>query len=179
MKRPALYNMVLTAMFIAMGVLLPFVTGQIPDYGKVLCPMHITVMLCGAVCGWQWGMAAGIITPLLRSLLFTVPVIYPTAVAMSVELAVYGVTVGIMLALFGGKMDRLASVYASLLVAMVLGRAALLVANFAMMGMFGTPYSWEIFKADAIISAIPALILQFAVLPPLIYTFRKSSRRRR
>lgn len=136
-------------------------------------------MICGAVCGWQWGMAAGLISPILRSVLFTMPVMYPTAVSMSVELAVYGAVIGIMLRILGGRAERLAAIYISLVTSMILGRGALVVARFAMYGMFGTPYSWELFMTEAVLSAIPAVVLQFAVIPPIVYALGGYSRRRR
>ena len=39
------------AMSLALALTLPFVTGQIPEIGKMLCPMHIPVLLCGFLCG--------------------------------------------------------------------------------------------------------------------------------
>ena len=171
--------MVLTAMFIACGILLPLLTCQIQDYGKFLCPMHIPVMICGAVCGWQWGLAAGFITPLLRSVIFSAPVMYPVAVSMAFELAVYGAVIGIMLRLLSGKAERLAAIYISLVTAMVLGRAALVITRFAMYGMFGTPYSWQIFVAEAVTAAVPAIVLQFAVIPPIVYALGGYGRKRR
>ena len=36
-----IYRMVLAAMFLALSMILPFLTGQIPQIGGALCPMHI------------------------------------------------------------------------------------------------------------------------------------------
>ena len=90
MKNKAPKNLVLSALFLAIGFVLPFFTGQIPTIGKMLLPMHIPVLLCGLICGWQWGLGVGFVLPLVRSLLFSMPVMYPTALAMAVEMAVYG-----------------------------------------------------------------------------------------
>ncbi len=178
-SRTTLNNMVLTAMFIACAILLPLVTANIDNYGRLLCPMHIPVMICGAVCGWQWGMAAGFISPLLRALLFPAPVMYPTAISMAFELAAYGLIIALMLRMLSGKMERLASVYVSMIVAMIVGRLVLALARFAMYGMFRTPYSWSIFMAEAVTSAVPAIVLQFAVIPPIVYALGGYGRRRR
>ena len=40
----------LSAMFFALGLILPFFTGQIPQIGSMLLPMHIPVFLCGFIC---------------------------------------------------------------------------------------------------------------------------------
>lgn len=53
-KRPV-YNLVLAAMFLALGIILPFFTGQIPQIGNMLLPMHLPVFLCGLICGWPYG----------------------------------------------------------------------------------------------------------------------------
>lgn len=86
----------LAALFLAIGLILPFITMQIPAVGKMLCPMHIPVLLCGYVCGWPYGLIVGIITPLLRGVLFGMPAIFPNAVCMAFELATYGFVAGIL-----------------------------------------------------------------------------------
>ena len=60
-------NMVLAAMFLAIGLVLPLFTGQIPQVGNMLLPMHIPVFLCGLICGWQYGAAVGFICLLYTS----------------------------------------------------------------------------------------------------------------
>ena len=82
-----------SALYLAIALVLPFLTGQIPEIGSMLCPMHIPALLCGFVCGWPWGLAVGFVSPLLRSLLFGMPTAY-TAVAMAFELAAYGAVSG-------------------------------------------------------------------------------------
>ena len=77
MNHNFLKNMALAALFLAIGLVLPFFTGQIPAVGKMLLPMHIPVLLCGLICGWQWGLGVGFVLPVLRSVLFSMPVMYP------------------------------------------------------------------------------------------------------
>ena len=45
-----LISLALTAMFIGIGLVLPFLTGQIQQIGNMLLPMHLPVMLCGLIC---------------------------------------------------------------------------------------------------------------------------------
>lgn len=59
----------LAGVLLALTLLLPFLTGQIPQIGSMLSPMHIPVLICGFVCGWQYGFAVG---PLLLFLDFYV-----------------------------------------------------------------------------------------------------------
>ena len=44
------HNLVLAAMFLALALVLPFLTGQIPQIGGMLLPMHLPVFLCGPLC---------------------------------------------------------------------------------------------------------------------------------
>ena len=83
-----LKNMTLAALFLALGLVLPFFTGQIPQIGSMLLPMHIPVFLCGLICGWQYGAAVGFVVPLMRSVLFGMPPLFPTATAMAFELQI-------------------------------------------------------------------------------------------
>lgn len=63
-------NLTLSALFLALGYALPFLTGQIPQFGSMLLPMHIPVFLCALICGWQYGAVIGFILPLTRCLFF-------------------------------------------------------------------------------------------------------------
>ena len=36
---------VFAAMFLALSYVMPFLTGQIPEVGSMLCPLHIPVLL--------------------------------------------------------------------------------------------------------------------------------------
>lgn len=89
-------NLTLAAMFLAVGLLLPFLTGQIKQIGNMLLPMHIPVIMCGLICGWKYGFGVGFVMPLMRSMLFGRPIMYPDAIAMAFELATYGLIVGLL-----------------------------------------------------------------------------------
>ena len=114
-------KLTLSALFLALGLVLPLITGQIPQIGKMLLPMHIPVLLCGMVCGWPYGLAVGAVMPLLRGLLFGMPVLYPTGIGMAFELAAYGAVIGLLYA----KLNKrgVAGVYMALVPAMLAGRA--------------------------------------------------------
>ena len=107
------------ALYLAIAMVLPFITGQIPEIGSALCPMHIPALLCGFMCGWPWGLAVGFIAPLLRSVLFGMPALFPGAVAMAFELAVYGGMAGFLRRKLPRRKGML---YAVLLISMIAGR---------------------------------------------------------
>ena len=164
-------KMVLAALFLALAYVLPFVTGQIPEIGAMLCPMHIPVLLCGFICGWPWGLAVGLIAPIFRSVILTMPPMFPTAVCMSVELATYGAIAGIMYKVLPKKKVY---IYAALLIAMVAGRVIWGVAMFAVMGLSGGSFGFDAFAAGAVGNAIPGIILQIILIPLIVMLLEKA-----
>lgn len=120
MKRELTKNITLSAMFLAIGFVLPFFTGQIKQIGNMLLPMHIPVLLCGLICGWKYGACIGFILPLMRSAIFGMPVLFPNAVSMALELAAYGLVVGIVYGV--SKWKCVIALYRALIIAMITGR---------------------------------------------------------
>lgn len=153
---------VLSGLFLALAYVMPFLTGQIPEIGSMLCPMHIPVLLCGFVCGWQWGMVVGAAAPLLRSLILGMPPFFPTAVCMAFELATYGAICGILHRLLPRKKPFL---YLSLLTAMVVGRLAWGGAMVIATGVQGKGFGLSAFLAGAVTNAVPGIILQILLVP--------------
>ncbi len=157
--------MVLTALFLALAYVMPFLTGQIPEIGSKLCPMHIPILLCGFICGWKWGLAAGFIAPLFRSLTLGMPPLFPTALCMAFELAAYGAIAGILHRKLPRKKPY---IYCSLLGAMVLGRIVWGAAMYVCMGINGGGFTFGAFLAGAITNAIPGIIIQLVLVPLLV-----------
>ncbi|MBR4093659.1 MAG: hypothetical protein IKK32_07295, partial [Oscillospiraceae bacterium] len=62
-KQSTIKIMIYAAMFLVLAYVIPFLTGQIPQIGSMLCPMHIPVLLCGFICGWPWGLLVGLFAP--------------------------------------------------------------------------------------------------------------------
>ena len=150
-------------MFIAIGIILPFFTGQIQQIGNMLLPMHIPVFLCGLICGWQYGGIVGFVLPLLRSLMFGMPVIFPNAAGMAVELAVYGLAAGLIYSLV--RRQNVLSVYIAMIPAMILGRIVWGIAQVIFLGISGGAFTWKLFFAGAIFNAVPGIILQLLLVP--------------
>ena len=165
-------SLVLSALFLALGIVLPFLTGQIPEIGSMLLPMHLPVLLCGFVCGWPYGLAVGFITPLLRSLLFTMPPMFPKAVSMAFELAGYGCLTGLLFRLLPFK--NMLRIYASLIGAMIVGRITYGLVCIPLLGIAKAPYSFEIFFASTITEALPGIILQLILIPAILLTLQKA-----
>ena len=164
--RDTLRRLVLSAMFMAIGLVLPFFTGQIQQIGNMLLPMHIPVLLCGLICGWQYGALIGAILPLLRFALFSMPVLYPNGLAMSVELCIYGLAIGFIYGMF--KKQGLIPVYISLIVAMILGRVVWGGSMTVLLSMKDNVFTASAFLAGAVLNAIPGIILQLLLIPAIM-----------
>jgi len=166
-------SLILSALFLALGIILPFFTGQIPEIGSMLLPMHLPVLLCGFACGWPYGLAIGFITPLLRSLLFSMPPMFPKAVAMAFELAAYGTLAGLFYRLLPQK--NTARIYLSLISAMIGGRIVYGLVCIPLMGIAKVPYSFEIFIASTVIEALPGILLQLILIPIVLLALQKAN----
>ncbi len=155
-------KMILAALFLALAYVMPFLTGQIPEIGSMLCPLHIPVLLCGFICGWPWGLAVGFIAPLFRSLTLGMPPLFPTAVCMTFELATYGAIAGLMHKLLPPKKPY---IYVSLLTAMLVGRIIWGIAMYIFMGINGSGFTFTALIAGAFTNAIPGIIIQIVLIP--------------
>ena len=163
-------KMVLAGMFIALGILLPFLTGQNYQLGQMLSPMHIPVMLCGFICGWPWGLAVGFITPLLRFLLLGAPPIL-TAVPMAFELAVYGLLTGVLYRLLPKKKMHL---YSTLIIAMICGRIVWGIVKYIVLGIEGTGFTMQEFVSGAVLTVWPAILIQIVLIPAIMMALERT-----
>ena len=157
-------RIVLTAVCIALCVVLPMAFHAIPNGGQVVLPMHIPVLLCGLMCSWHYGFICGLLGPLLSSLITGMPL--PAALpGMVTECVVYGSVTGIMLHLVHTKKTYL-DLYIAMVTAMALGRV---VAGFAKAFIFapGTPiFAWV---TTSLVTGLPGIALQLALVPTIVY----------
>ena len=166
-----LKKLVFAALCLALCMVLPLLTGQIPQIGKALSPMHIPVLLCGFLCGWPWGLAVGAIAPVLRSVLFGMPTLYPDAVCMTFELAAYGAVSGMIYRILPRKPW---SVYVALLAAMIVGRIVWGVVKWVLLGLAGSAFTMEMFLAGALLNAIPGIVLHIVLIPIVVLALEKA-----
>ncbi len=167
-----LKTMTLSAMFLALGLVLPFFTGQIPQIGSMLLPMHIPVFLCGLICGWQYGAAVGFIVPLLRSVLFGMPPLFPTALSMAFELMTYGLVVGLLYSI--SRWQCIRALYRCLLLAMLAGRVVWGVVQAVLLGLSGNALTMQVFMASAFLNAIPGIVVQLILIPVVMVALNRT-----
>ncbi|MBQ4322487.1 MAG: ECF transporter S component [Clostridia bacterium] len=162
---------VYAALFLALGLVLPFLTAQIPEIGNMLLPMHLPVMLCGLACGPLYGGLVGAVTPLFRSLLFGMPVFYPNALGMAFELLTYGAVIGILYRMYRKK--NLLTLYGSLIPAMLAGRLVWGLAQTVLLSFSDKSFALAVFWTNGFANALPGILLQLILIPSLMLAIQQ------
>lgn len=176
MKKSKVQSISVAGMLLALGILLPLVTAHgfcIP--GVVLLPMHIPVLLCGFICGPLYGGVLGFVLPLLNSVLTGMPVMYPMAFIMMMELMTYGIVSGFLYHKIGMEKKR-GGLYLSLVIAMLSGRV-----------MYGLTFQ-ILFAINckmkaatvwvAITTGIPGILIQLILIPTMVVLLNKRVHRK-
>lgn len=171
-KKKTIQNLTAAAMFLALGLMLPFLTGQIPQIGRMMLPMHLPVLLCGFICGPQYGLIVGFVTPLLRGAMFGMPVLFPVGIAMAFELATYGAVSGFLYS--RSKWQCVRALYRCLILAMLAGRTVWGITEVILLGMTGAKFTAQMFIAGALTNAIPGIIIQLVFIPAIMVALNKS-----
>ncbi len=166
-------NLTLSALLLALGLILPFITMQIHEIGNLLLPMHIPVLICGFVCGWKYGLVMGFVLPILRSALFGMPVMVPRALAMAFELAAYGAVAGLLYHILKNKRF---SEYIALIGSMLTGRIVWGIASYIIFALLTEKaFTWQLFIGGAFFEAIPGIILQLIIIPPIVMLLKNKN----
>lgn len=164
-------KLVISALLLALALVLPFLTGQIPEVGNMLLPMHLPVLLAGFVVGGPSAMAIGAVAPILRSMLWGMPVFFPKAIGMAFELAAYGLISGLV---YSNSKKNGKSVFIALISAMISGRIVWGVVTFALYGIMGNTFTIAIFMAEAFVNAVPGIAVQLILIPVLVAALKRS-----
>jgi len=180
-RNDTLYRMIVTAVLLALGLVLPFLTGQLQTIGKLISPLHIPVLICGLTCGWLWGGVLGAVLPLLRMALFGMPAL-PMALPMTFELCAYGVLTGILYPWLLKKLHRLGAprlvVMLSVLgLAMVAGRIVGGAAKALLLlgGVIpGAPLTFQAFVAAYFVDTAVAAVIHLIVVPAVVTALEKA-----
>lgn len=164
-------RLIFAAACLALCLVLPSLTGHIPQIGSALCPMHIPVLLAGFLCGPWWAMVVGAAAPLLSFVLFGRPPIFPTGTAMCFELAVYGLVSGL---LYAHLPKKTVNIYVSLVSAMLAGRVVWGIVRVILSGVSGEAFTWAAFMAGAFMNAVPGIIVHILLIPAVVVALEKA-----
>lgn len=169
MKKTTTLKTVYSAFFLSLALLLPLLTGQIKEIGKMLNLMHVAIFLCGMVCGSFYGALIGFIAPLLRAVTFGMPILFPNAVVMAFELGVYGFLSGLLYKLL---YNLKGGIYISLAVSMLVGRLVWGVVTLIVWSFMGDAFTFALFIKGAFIDSFIGIIFHL-ILVPIIITILK------
>lgn len=155
-------SLVKGSVFLALGLIIPYIFHSTGIPGTIFLPMHIPVLLCGFILGKKYGLLIGAITPFLNSVISGMPPIYPVAISMGFELATYGFLSGYLFK------DKEYSIYTSLISAMIVGRFVSGISNYLLLSLGGKPYVLGMFLGGAFIKPIWGILIQLALIPAIV-----------
>lgn len=167
-------NLAMSAILFALGIVLPFITMQIPTIGVMLSPLHFPILIAGFVVGPINALILGLILPIFRGLIFQIPR-FPTAIFMTVELGIYGLVSGLLFNKLFKKKFTFFNIYTSIIIAMVLGRVGFGIVKYIAFKYIldMSAYSIAIWISDVFISSVPGIIIQLIIIPTLVMTLHK------
>ena len=175
-KNDSLYRLLITAIMLALGMVLPFLTGQIPTIGQLISPLHIPAFICGLTCGWVWGAALGFLLPVARGLIFGMPPFPAVGLPMAFEMLFYGLLTGLLYPrlrkAFEGK--AIVAILIAMVIAMIAGRCAGGITRAVMMGMQGQGYAFSAFFASYFTGTAVGAVIHLIVCPLIVLALEKA-----
>jgi len=163
------------ALIVAISVLLPqafHFAGQ--QAGQIFLPMHIPVLLGGFILGPGYGLAIGILSPVLSSLLTSMP---PMAKLpfMILELAAYGFASGLLYGFLKRKKAHTTiAAYISLIAAMAAGRLVYALSLFVAAEMLGIACDGPAAAVASVVTGIYGIAIQIIIIPPIVIMLERT-----
>ena len=175
-RNDSLYRLLITAILLAVGMVLPFLTGQLQSFGQLISPLHIPAFICGLTCGWGWGAALGFVLPILRGLIFGMPPFPAVGLPMAFELMFYGLVTGIAYPMLrkAFKEQHLVAMLIAMIIAMIVGRCAGGIAKAIMMGLQGQSYGFSTFLAAYFTGTVVGAVIHLIVCPLIVLALEKA-----
>ncbi len=161
---------IITAVCLALCVVVPQAFHAIPNAGSVYLPMHIPILLCGLICGWSYGLLCGLAGPALSTLFTGMP---PVAYLppMLVECAVYGLVSGLMMQIIRTRKVYV-DLYLSLIIAMLSGRIVAGVARALIFARGNT--TMATWATSYFVTSLPGIIIQLVLIPSIVFALMKA-----
>lgn len=178
-QRKPIRLLVTSALLLAVGLVLPFLTGQLPVLGKLMSPLHIPAYLCGLVCGPVWGVLLGILLPLLRMLLFGMPML-PSALPMAFECAAYGLCTGLIYRVTKARFANrfCLPIFCAMIPSMMAGRivGGLTKALFLASGVIASqaPFTFSVFIASYFVDTSVGALIHLILVPLVMAALKKA-----
>lgn len=167
--RKSTRDLILGGLFLALGILVPYIFHTTGISGQIFLPMHIPVLIGGFFLGPASAALVGFVTPLLNSVLTGMPIMYPIAVIMAVELMAYGLSAALL--------RKRMNVYYTLLFSMILGRVAAGATVYGLQSLFGLKMNFAVYVKGAIITGLPGIVIQLLLIPVIVNALKRTLRR--
>lgn len=168
-KISSIKKSIICAICIALCYVLPLAFHAIGS-GSVFCPIHIPVLICGLICGWQYGILCGLAGPAISCVMTNMPTV-ANLPPMCIELVVYGIVTGLMFKLIRTK-NTYADLYISLCTAIVIGR---IVGGAAKALIFATgTYSMATWVSAYVVTSWPGTLIQLIFIPTIVFSLMKA-----
>lgn len=140
--------------------------------GSALSPLHLPVLLCGMLCGWNYGLLCGIVGPVLSCLISGMPS-FPMLITMIPELCVYGVLCGLLMNRIRTR-RMIADLYLSLIPAMLAGRVVGGIVTALVYSSDARHYSLALWAGSYFVATLPGAIVQLILLPCIVLVLAKA-----
>jgi len=151
----------LTALFLALGIIVPFLFHQFALTGRIFLPMHIPVFLAGIFVGPLSGIIVGILSPIISFFLTGMPPAYAVPL-MAMELPIYGLCIGLLIRIKGLHLIL------ALVISMILGRFGFATGLLILGQFLNMPYGFSTFLKVTFIAGLPGIIIQLILIPLLV-----------
>lgn len=169
MKKTKSREIVLSGLFIALGLLVPMAFHAVGGTGPVFLPMHLPVLVGGFILSPVFALMVGVLTPLLSSVLTGMPVLMPMAFIMMVELGIYGLAVSLM-------KEKGVNHIVTLVGAMILGRISAGIMVVILVGLVGIRFAPPVtFLIGAVTTGLPGILIQLIFIPLLLTAVKKAA----
>jgi riboflavin transporter FmnP len=162
-------DLILGGLFLALGIIVPYIFHTTGIAGQVFLPMHIPVIIGGFFLNPGFAAVVGLLTPISSSVITGMPILYPIAIVMAFELMVYGITVSLL----KKKLD----IYYTLIFSMIFGRLAAALAVFTLQQFIGLKMNYLVYIKGAIITGLPGIVIQLILIPVIVRALKRTLRR--
>ncbi len=163
-------KLTMSAMIVAIGIILPILIRMIPNGGVLFSPMHIAPLLAGLAVGPVYGVVVGVLCPILNSMISGMPQGL-TLIAMCFELPTYGLVSGLLMMVLKDKNSKI-QVYTSLVIAMLVGRIVGGIVQATLLG--AQNYSLKIWATSYFVSTAPAIVIHIILIPIVYFALKKA-----
>jgi len=171
-KNELIKRIVVSAVCLALTIVLPLAFHAIPNSAVIFSPIHIPVLICGLVCGYQFGLIVGLFGPILCLLITGMPTLINLP-GMIVECMIYGCLPYLFLMLVKFKKLYL-SIYIGLIISILIGRCfGGLISALVYLGT-GEGYSISIWATSYFVKGWPGIIIQIILVPNLVFLLMKA-----